>query len=145
MPPVRPVKDGGLERAGGCPCLDVGSPGSGGGDGAGGAREDGVCRRRRDPALQRSVRQDHQQSDRPALFLLAVLGAQFTAGGIRPLSLGFLAFDVVVLYPLLVWLAKGDARGVDVLAEALSYRGFYVARPELRRPQGKRPLSAIVK
>jgi type IV secretory pathway TrbD component len=82
---------------------------------------------------------------KPALFLLAVLGAQFTAGGIRPLSLACLAFDLVVLYPLLVWLAKGDARAVDVFAESLSYRGFYVARPELRRPQGKRPLSALVK
>ena len=82
---------------------------------------------------------------KPALFLLAVLGAQFTAGGIRPLSLAFLAFDLVVLYPLLVWLTKGDARAVDVFAESLSYRGFYVGRPELRRPQGKRPLSALVK
>ena len=82
---------------------------------------------------------------KPALFLLAVLGAQFTAGGIRPLSLAFLAFDLGVLYPLLVWLAKGDARVVDVFAESLSYRGFYVARPELRRPQSKRPLSALVK
>ena len=82
---------------------------------------------------------------KPALFLLAVLGAQFTAGGIRPLSLACLAFDLVVLYPLLVWLTKGDARAVDVFAESLSYRGFYVARPELRRPQAKRPLSALVK
>jgi type IV secretory pathway TrbD component len=78
-----------------------------------------------------------------ALFLLAVLGAQFTAGGIRPSSLGLLAFDLAVLYPLLVWLARSDARGLDVFAESLSYRGFYVARPELRRPKGKRPLSAV--
>lgn len=82
---------------------------------------------------------------KPALFLLAVLGAQFTAGGIRPLSLAFLAFDLTVLYPLLVWLAKGDPRGVDVLAESLSYRGFYVARAELRRPEGRRPLSAVLR
>lgn len=82
---------------------------------------------------------------KPALFLLAVLGAQFTAGGIRPLSLAFLAFDLTVLYPLLVWLAKGDARGVEVFAESLSYRGFYVARPELRRVPGKRPLSAVIR
>lgn len=82
---------------------------------------------------------------KPALFLLAVLGAQFTAGGIRPLSLLCLAFDLGVLYPLLAWLAKGDARGVEVFAESLSYRGFYVARAELRRPQAKRPLSAVVR
>lgn len=82
---------------------------------------------------------------KPALFLLAVLGAQFVAGGIRPLSLAFLAFDLAVLYPLLVWLAKGDPRVVDVFAESLSYRGFYVARPELRRPLARRPLSALVK
>ncbi len=82
---------------------------------------------------------------RPALVLLAVLGAQFTAGGFRPVSLAFLAFDLGVLYPLLVGLAKRDARGVDVFAESLSYRGFYAARPELRRRQGKRPLSALVR
>jgi type IV secretory pathway TrbD component len=82
---------------------------------------------------------------KPALFLLAVLGAQFTAGGLRPLSLAFLAFDLAVLYPLLVWLAKGDPRAVDVFAESLSYRGFYVARPELRRRDGERPLSAAVR
>jgi type IV secretory pathway TrbD component len=81
---------------------------------------------------------------KPALFLLAVLGAQFTAGGLRPLSLAFLAFDLMFLYPLLVWLAKGDARGIDVFAESLSYRGFYMARPELRRRVVKRPLSAVV-
>lgn len=82
---------------------------------------------------------------KPALFLLAVLGAQFTAGGIRPLSLAFLAFDLAVLYPLLVWLAKSDVRAIDVFAESLSYQGFYVARPELRRSRGKRPLSAVVR
>ena len=82
---------------------------------------------------------------RPALFLVAVLGAQFTAGGLRPMSLAFLAFDLAVLYPLLVWLAKGDPRAVDVFAESLSYRGFYVARPELRRRDGERPLSAAVR
>src|SRR4030095_10995573 len=79
-------------------------------------------------------------AQKPALFLLAILGAQFTAGGIAPLSLAFLAFDVVVLYPLLVWLAKVDVRGVDVLAESISYRGFYIARPELRRPSGEAAL-----
>ena len=82
---------------------------------------------------------------KPALFLLAVLGAQFTAGGIRPLSLACLAFDLGVLYPLLVWVAKRDTRAVDVFAESLSYRGFYTARPELRRRQRNRPLSALVK
>lgn len=84
-------------------------------------------------------------AQKPALFLLAVLGAQFTAGGVRPLSLAFLAFDLAVLYPLLVWLAKSDVRGLDVFAESLSYRGFYAARPELRRPRGKRPLSAAAR
>lgn len=82
---------------------------------------------------------------KPALLLLAILGAQFAAGGVAPLSLAFLAFDLAVLYPLLVWLAKGDARGVDVFAESLSYGGFYMARPELRRPPGKRPLSAVAR
>jgi type IV secretory pathway TrbD component len=82
---------------------------------------------------------------RPALFLLAVLGAQFTAGGFRPLSLAFLAFDLAVLYPLLLWLAKVDVRGLDVFAESLAYQGFYVARSELRRSRLRRPLSAIVK
>ncbi len=82
---------------------------------------------------------------KPALFLLAVLGAQVTAGGIRPSSLAFLAFDLAVLYPLLVWLAKGDPRGLDVFAESLSYRGFYGARPELRRPSARRPLSAVAR
>ena len=48
-------------------------------------------------------------AQKPALLLLAILGAQFTAGGISPLSLGLLAFDVVVLYPLLVWLGKDRA------------------------------------
>lgn len=82
---------------------------------------------------------------KPALFLVAILGAQFTAGGIRPLSLALLAFDLAVLYPLLVWLAKGDVRAVDVLAESLSYQSFYVARPELRRLSRKRPLSAVAR
>jgi hypothetical protein len=80
-----------------------------------------------------------------ALFVLAVLGAQFVAGGVRPLSLAFLAFDLAVLYPLLAWLGKTDVRGLDVFAESLSYRGFYVARSELRRRQGQRPLSAAGK
>jgi hypothetical protein len=84
-------------------------------------------------------------AQKPALFLLAILGAQFTAGGVRPLSLALLAFDVAVLYPLFVWLAKSDVRGLDVFAESLGYRGFYVARPELRRRWGKRPLSAVVR
>lgn len=82
---------------------------------------------------------------KPALFLLAILGAQFTAGGIRPLSLAFLAFDVGVLYPLLVWFAKSDVRIFDVFVESIHYRGFYVARPELRRSPGRRPLSAVVR
>jgi type IV secretory pathway TrbD component len=82
---------------------------------------------------------------KPALFLLAVLGAQFTAGGIHPWSLAFLAFDLAVLYPLLVWLGKKDVRGMDILAESLTYDGFYLARPELRRPRAKRPLSAVVR
>jgi hypothetical protein len=84
-------------------------------------------------------------AQKPALFLLAVLGAQFTAGGVHPLSLAFLAFDLAVLYPLLVWLTKSDVRGLDVFAESLSYRGFYAARPELRRSRGKRPLSAVAR
>ncbi|HKV11394.1 MAG TPA: hypothetical protein VJ725_24840 [Thermoanaerobaculia bacterium] len=84
-------------------------------------------------------------AQKPALFLLAILGAQFTAGGLHPLSLALLAFDLAVLYPLLAWLAKVDARGLDVFAESLSYRGFYAARPELRYAQGKRPLSAVVR
>ncbi len=84
-------------------------------------------------------------AQKPALFLLAVLGAQFTAGGVRPLSLAFLAFDLAILYPLLVSLARSDVRGVDVFAESLSYRGFYTARPELRRPRAKRPLSAVAR
>src|SRR5258706_16371777 len=54
---------------------------------------------------------------KPALFLLAVVGAQFTAGGIHPWSLAFLAFDLAVLYPLLASLAKSDVRVVDVFAE----------------------------
>ena len=58
---------------------------------------------------------------KPALFLLAMPGAQFTAGGIHPWSLAFLAFDLAVLYPLLVWLGKNDVRGMDVLAESLTY------------------------
>lgn len=82
---------------------------------------------------------------KPALFLLAVLGAQFTAGGIHPWSLAFLAFDLAVLYPLLAWLAKSDVRAVEVFAESLTYQGFYVARPEVRRPRMKRPLSAVVR
>jgi len=81
---------------------------------------------------------------KPALFLLAILGAQFTAGGIHPWSLAFLAFDLVVLYPLLSSLAKSDVRVVDVFAESLTYQGFYVARTELRRPRTKRPLSATL-
>ena len=84
-------------------------------------------------------------AQKPALLLLAILGAQFTAGGVSPLSLAFLAFDLAVLYPLLVWLAKADVRSVDVFAESLSYRGFYTARPELRRKPGKRPLSGAVR
>lgn len=84
-------------------------------------------------------------AQKPALFLLAVLGAQFTAGGLAPLSLAFLAFDLAVLYPLLVWLAKTDARSLDVLAESLSYRGFYSARAELRRREAKRPLSGVAR
>lgn len=84
-------------------------------------------------------------AQKPALFLLAILGAQFTAGGIHPLSLALLAFDLAVLYPLLAWLAKGDVRGLDVFAESLSYRGFYAARSELRRSPEKRPLSAVVR
>jgi type IV secretory pathway TrbD component len=80
-----------------------------------------------------------------ALFVLAVLGAQLVAGGIRPLSLAFLAFDLSVLYPLLVWLGKTDVRGLDVFAESLSYRGFYVARAELRRRRAQRPLAAAGK
>jgi hypothetical protein len=82
---------------------------------------------------------------KPALFLFAVLGAQFTAGGIHPWSLAFLAFDLAVLYPLLAWLGKKDVRGVDVLAESLTYEGFYISRTELRRPTSKRPLSAVVR
>ena len=84
-------------------------------------------------------------AQKPALLLLAILGAQFTAGGISPLSLGLLAFDLVVLYPLLVWLAKADARGVDVFAESLSYRGFYAGRAELRGREAKRPLSGVAR
>ncbi len=84
-------------------------------------------------------------AQKPALFLLAILGAQFTAGGIRPLSLAFLAFDVAVFYPLLVWLAKSDVRIVDVFAESLGHRGFYAGRSELRRREGKRPLSAVAR
>ena len=82
---------------------------------------------------------------KPALFLLAILGAQLTAGGLSPLSLALLGFDLAVLYPLLVWLAKADVRGVDVFAESLSYYGFYVARPELRRRPRKRPLSGAAR
>ena len=82
---------------------------------------------------------------KPALFLLAVLGAQFTAGGIHPWSLAFLAFDLAVLYPLLVWLGRSDVRGMDVFAESLTYRRVLLARPELRRPRAKRPLSAVVR
>jgi hypothetical protein len=82
---------------------------------------------------------------KPALFLLAVLGAQFTAGGFRPSSLAFLAFDLGILYPLLVWLAKVDVRGLDVFAESLGFQGFYVARSELRRLRVARPLSAVAR
>ena len=84
-------------------------------------------------------------AQKPALFLLAIVGAQFTAGGVAPLSLVLLAFDLAVLYPLLVWLAKADVRGVDVFAESLAYRGFYAARAELRRPKAKRPLSGVAR
>ncbi len=84
-------------------------------------------------------------AQKPALFLLAILGAQFTAGGIAPLSLAFLAFDLAIFYPLLVWLAKSDMRSVDVFAESLGYRGFYAGRSELRRPRRKRPLSAVAR
>jgi hypothetical protein len=84
-------------------------------------------------------------AQKPALFLLAVLGAQFTAGGVAPLSLAFLAFDVAVLYPLLLWLAKADVRSVDVFAESLSYRSFYSARAELRSRQARRPLSGVAR
>jgi hypothetical protein len=84
-------------------------------------------------------------AQKPALFLLAILGAQFTAGGITPLSLALLAFDVVVLYPLLVWSSKADVRGLDVLAESFSYRGFYVARPELQRRPRTRSLSGVAR
>lgn len=84
-------------------------------------------------------------AQKPALLLLAILGAQFTAGGISPASLGLLAFDLVILYPLLVWLAKADARGVDVFAESLSYRGFYAGRAELRGREAKRPLSGVAR
>jgi type IV secretory pathway TrbD component len=82
---------------------------------------------------------------KPALLLLAVVGAQFTAGGVHLLSLVCLAFDLAVLYPLLAWLAKSDPRAVEVFAESLAYRSFYMARPELRRPQARRPLSAVVR
>jgi len=84
-------------------------------------------------------------AQKPALLLLAILGAQFTAGGVSLMSLAFLAFDVAALYPLLVWVAKADVRSVDVFAESLSYRGFYAARPELRGKSGKRPLSGVAR
>jgi type IV secretory pathway TrbD component len=84
-------------------------------------------------------------AQKPALLLLAILGAQFTAGGVSPSSFAFLAFDLAVLYPLLVWLAKTDARSVDVFAESLSYRGFYSGRAELRRREASRPLSGVAR
>src|ERR1700674_561003 len=71
---------------------------------------------------------------KPALFLSAVLGAQFTAGGIHPWSLASLAFIPLTSSP------PFPTRGPSRRAATLRSRSGLFAAPPLQDPGGGLPL-----